>query len=1188
MPRIRIRLLMLAFLTVLIALPSVAQTVDGVIAGSVTDPSGAVIGGAAVTLTNAGTGATQTTTSGSNGAYRFALVPPGTYTLQFKAAGFGTEKVNGVLVQASQTVPYSAKLRVASEQQVVEVTSEAPLVQTETSDLSLQVDNTTIQNMALVDRDVFGTLPMLAPQAMPGLDNTITAGGARESGTSFMLNGSEDNDNFGEGSANVTPPLESVQDFSVLTNNMSAEYGRGMGALITANQKSGTNRFHGVVYEFNRNASLNANDWFYNQQYDAQQGLSADERTLTPKLKYIKNQFGGEADGPIFRDKTFFAAAYDRSKLVTGTTSAHNYVPTSAALAYLKTNGGPLAQAVIAAFPPLTSDQSCNIDGTPTGTEASTEPNGLPNFVGCLSFFDPVTDTVDTYFGKVDHTFSAKDRLSFTANISRELNVDKYGGGPLTSNGPINGNTTNHFHNLSLNEVHTFGSSIINQFTVAHNRHYNVYSADAAETVPNIYIDNQNEGGLGYSIGGVGDGSQIQNFSQDRWSFLDNVTWTKGRHSFKFGIGNQYGILYRNWDLGKPGYYEFGELITTQCADGATSGCPVLTASTDGTMQSDGTIANVQSETNANFAGDYPYYQEMSIDPTTGQTANAYRHYTNHDWYWFVQDDFKVTPRLTLNVGLRWDRYGSPSEVSGKISQFTNFNSCSYLDASCLATLRVGHVDRMWTTANNDYGPRFGFAFDPKGDGKMAVRGGYGISYDRIFDNIWSNGAWNPPYFALIDFEADTGDAIYYSNPASIGAAYNPNGACGQIPYASSTGCSGKRVSLRTMDANMHDSSGQNFYLGFESEIPAGILARVQYQGEMGRHLPMLENLNRVSGDAANSSLSPVYPNALYNGFNYRSNSVSSNYNALIVQAQKRMKNGVQFDTSYTFSKLMDENSELFAGCSTIGGQSAPYYYTTNANPKLEYGRGSFDHRNSFKLSVVYQEPFFKNQSGFTGHVLGGWTLGGLFQFYSGHPVDVWDGRTRYAARDVTTNAKVLDASGVPYNLGGDYNLDGVANDRPVFVGGNKKNVYSHATPAKGIFTDNNIIGCSADWVPGNVNVAACNTRFGATTPNSLFVTPNYPGSTPTYNRYGTLGRNVFTGPDFAQMDVSLSKTFRFAERCNLDLKAQAQNVANHPNFDAVTGNLGSANFGKAQDLVPFGLGAPKARVMSLGARLAF
>ena len=233
-------------------------------------------------------------------------------------------------------------------------------------------------------------------------------------------------------------------------------------------------------------------------------------------------------------------------------------------------------------------------------------------------------------------------------------------------------------------------------------------------------------------------------------------------------------------------------------------------------------------------------------------------------------------------------------------------------------------------------------------------------------------------------------------------------------------------------------------------------------------------------------------------------------------------------------------------------------------------------------------EPFFKSEKGFLGHAFGGWNLGSLFQFYAGHPIDVWDGRTRYRARDAN-NAVVKDSMGIPINLGGDYNLDGTSNERPDFVGTSLKSVYSGGTPANGIFKDNNLIGCDAPWIPANVaNVGACDARFGSTTPNSLFQTPAYPGSGPTYERFGKLGRDVFTGPDFGELDLSINKSFKLTERSQLEIRGQAQNVANHPNFDAVTGNLASGNFGKAQQLVPFGLGEPKSRVMSVGARIAF
>jgi len=1157
-----------------------SQTVQGVITGTITDPTGAVVPNATVTITNVGTNASQSATTGGDGSYRFSLVPPGTYTLEIKAGNFATVRVSGIVVEASQTVPFSRQLELAKAQQVIEVTEQAPLVQTATSDLATQIDRVTIENAPLADRDVFSTLPYLAPQVSPGLDMSPTSGGARESGTSYLLNGGDDNDNFSEGAINIHPPLESVQDFSIKTNSMTAEYGRGVGAVVSANQVSGTNRFHGALYEFNRNRSLNAADFFSNAS-----GL--------PKPKYIRNQFGGIVSGPIRKDKTFFSFAYDRIKLVSGaplnaTTGPNWYVPTKAALATLTAtaNAGPIAKQVLAAYPPMSSDAAC--PNKPTSTGAGFQ-------VGCVSLFDPQTDTHNIYYGRVDHSFSSSDRLSFSANIFREAFVDQYGGGGLTTAGPINGTTNNHFHNLTLDETHIFNPRLLNEVTVSHNRHFNTFiEGNGTQTVPHTIIDNRAEGSLGYSFGPF-EGGLVQGFVQDRWGATDNLTWTADRHSFKFGGGNQSGILYRNWDLGLPGYYEFRELNGT------------FTPASDGVLQPDGTIAGItpSKKPHTNFENDYPYFQETSIDPRTGAKASAYRHYTYHDWYTFVQDDWKLSPRLTLNLGVRWDRYGAPSEDHGILAQFTNLAGCNVAsDRACLGAARVTPVSRMWNTNNKDIAPRIGFAWDVFGNGKTAVRGGYGIYYDRIFDNIWSNGAWNPPFYALIDFDASSSDAINYSNPDSIGTAYNPNGLNGPIPYP------GKRVSVRTMDINMHDSSGQNYFLGVERQFMGDFLFRVNYQGSMGRHLPMLENYNRTDGQAYNASFSNIRPNALYTGFNYRSNSVSSNYNSLVAEVQKRMGHGLQFQTGYTYSKLLDVNSELFAGCSTIGSFTAPYYYISNTRPDLSYGRAAFDHRHAYKFNVIYEMPFLKQQKGFAGQALGGWTLSSFLQLYSGHPVDVYNGNGRFAG-------SALDANGIPENIGGDYNLDNVLNDHPVFLGSNLNAVYSGRSPADGIFIDNNPIGCGfpgsntpsgLGTTPANVpsgSLADCNLNNNGLTPildangnitgfvaNTLFGNPAYPGSGALYKRFGTLGRNVFHGPKFVQMDMALGKTFKLTEMMKLEFRATAQNLLNHPSFDCVDGNLSDGTFGAAQCLAqnPSGttLGAPTSRIMSLGLRLAF
>jgi hypothetical protein len=315
----------------------------------------------------------------------------------------------------------------------------------------------------------------------------------------------------------------------------------------------------------------------------------------------------------------------------------------------------------------------------------------------------------------------------------------------------------------------------------------------------------------------------------------------------------------------------------------------------------------------------------------------------------------------------------------------------------------------------------------------------------------------------------------------------------------------------------------------------------------------------------------------------------------------------LQFQTGYTWSKLLDVNSELFAGCSTIGGQTAPYYYTSNAFPRLNYGRGAEDHKYSYKFNVTYELPFLKSEKGFVGHALGGWSVGSFYQMYAGHPIDVHDGRGSYTANDTVDGSgnSVLDANGVPFNIGGDYNLINVLNAHPVFIGSNTNSVYSGGNPANGIFTNNNVMGCGFPGMPATVaNIAQCNSDFGVPgacvaaippappngcavttigSPNSLFAAPGYPTSGPLFLRFGTLGRDVFHGPRFQALDLSLSKTFKLSERMGLRVSAQAQNLANHPNFDCVTSNLGSGNFGKAQCLV-----GTKSRVMALSGRFSF
>jgi hypothetical protein len=1115
------------------------QTVQGVVTGTVVDSTGAVIPGAELTLTNDGTGVSQTDKSGQDGSYRFPLVPPGTYTLTTKAASFTTRQIKNIIVDASQTVPVAVTMSVATTQTTVEVSAQETLVQTATSDLATTINQKTIESIPLLTRNVFD-LAFAAPAVTQGMNFNAASGGARESGTTNMLNGADNNDNFSEGSFNVQPPLESVSEFTVLTNNMSAQYGHASGALVSAVQKSGTNSFHGVAYEFNRNRSFNASDFFAN-------------RAGSDKPKYIRNQFGGEIDGPIKKDKTFFSFTFDRYDLRQGSNLVV-HVPTPSELTAMSTNAGPLAQYYIQKYKPLTSDALCP-------AESVNNPDAVGH-IGCIQAFDPNNTGQNTYVGRVDQNFSTHDRLSFTANFQWYRNTDDYGGGYNSSLGtysagstPIPAVTDNHYWNMSLVETHIFNASLINELTVAHNRHYSKYLAgDGTSSEASVYIDGSNYNGLGLSLG-ASEGALVQGFVQDRWQFQDNLGWTKGKHSFKFGGGFQYGILYRNWDLGTPGYYEFSNTIGPHPSD-------------VGALNPDGTIGNIQNPPDSNFQNDFPYYSELSIDPHTGAPANAYRHYIMKDANVFVNDDWRITRRLTLNLGLRWERYGAPTEANNVIAQFTNLNG---YDRASVAAARVNPVTSMWKTPNRDFGPRAGFAYDIFGDGRMSIRGGFGISYDRLFDNIWSNGAWNPPFYALLDHDGTAGDNIVYTVPPSVGGTYIPD----SIP-----GPAG-RVSVRTMDVNMKDSSVQNYYFGVERQFWRDFLVRVNYQGSMGRHLSQLMNLNRSDGQNYNHNLSttsPGRPNSLYTGFNYRANNVNSNYNSMVTEVQKRFSHGMQFQFSFAWSKLMDTGSDLFTGSTTSGGYSQPFYYESNNYPGLEYGPGAFDHQKNFKVIFTYEIPFLKDQKGFLGHALGGWQLSGFYQGYSGHPIEVYNSRGRY-------RGNMRDPNGNLENIGGDYNLDGVANDRPNFIGSSAGAVYSGYSPADGIFVDNNPIGCGFPGMQSSADtVAACNSAYGVSTPNKLFVNP------PGYGvRFGTLGRNLFRGPWFNGLDGALMKNFKITEAVKAQFRFEALNLLNHPNFDGIDTNLNSGTFGKAQLLIyNGGTGGAISRRLQLGLRIIF
>jgi Carboxypeptidase regulatory-like domain len=1108
-----------------------AQTGQGLVEGRISDPSGASIAGADVTLTNEGTNVSQFQATDSNGRFRFPLVPPGTYSLSAKAKAFTEKQVKGIIVDASQTVPVNVNLDISGLSTRVEVTTREDLVQVASSDLATSINRRTIEDTPLLSRDAYD-LVFVAPSVSPGINGNPTAGGVRESGTGFLLNGADNNDNFNEGAYNVAPPVESIGEVTIITNSMSAEYGRSGGAVVSAAQKSGTNRFHGVLYEFNRNRALEANDFF-------------DNRTGAPKPQFNRNQFGGEVDGPIIKDRTFFSFAYDQIVLHTASPNLSAVqVFTPSVLATLQATAGPLAQKVLSAYPQKTSSAPC-----------PNEPAAALGSIGCISVIDPQIDPVRSYFGRIDHNFNKKNRLSGTVNVTREDFTDALGGGYATSTVNIPLDNHEHYHNIALVDTHVFKPTLVNEFTLAHNRHYSkIQEGNGNTEIPLMIIDGLSYGNFGVGIG-ANEGNLVHGFTQDRWEVQDNVSIIAGSHNIRFGGNYQYGILYRNWDAGTPGNYEFANVFGSSPA-----GC--------GCLNPDGSVSNVPVGA-SNFQNDFPYYLETSIDPRTGAKADPYFHYAYTDGSLFINDEWKAARRLTVNLGLRWERFGAPHEVNGRLSNFpagTDLNTSQGVAAAQLVP-----VSSLWHTNNHDFAPRVGFAYDLFGDGKTAIRGSYGIYYDRLFDYVWSNVASNPPFYAITDLNAigPGSDSVYYSIPPSLGQTYVPN----SIPSPS------HRVGIKVVDPFLKDSSTQAFFLGAERQFAKDFLFRVSYQGTLGRHLPVLVNPNRFDGLTYNPTLHLSRPNPDYN-IGLRENMLNSSYHSLVTEAQKRFSQGLQFQFSYVFSKLIDYGSDFYTGDAIRGGLSQPYYFISNAHLNLEKGAGAFDHTHSFKLNFVYELPFAKNQKGFLGQAFGGWQISSFFQGYSGHPLDVYLSRTRYAGN-------AFDANGNPENIGGDYNLDGVGQDRPNFMGHGIGSLYSHNNPADGIFVDTNPIGCGYAGAQSS-NIAQCNSDNGVTTPNKFFIGP--PG---TGVKFGTLGRNVFRGPWFVGLNTSVAKSFKLTEALQLQIRVDAFNVLNHPNFDNINTDLAGSCFGCATTLVHDGstsLADPGSisRRFQLGARLTF
>src|SRR6202142_1079191 len=725
-------ILAMGFLALILAPKVSAQQITGSIAGTVKDERGAVLPGASVKATNVDTAFSRVTTTANDGAYRIEYLPVGTYTVEVDTPGFQKFVQQNIVLAVDQTQALNVTLAVGASSQTVTVTAAPPLVETTTATLGRTVQPDEIIGLPLVNRNAYAELSLT-----PGVQSNSASGNSNPNGTpnfviglpsaDVQVNGSIDGGNpevsfYLDGGLNMSgirnygnplPNPDALEEFRVETSNFSAQYGRMSSAVVTAITRSGTNQFHGSLFEFVRNTDLNATPW---------------NATLNPP--YHRNQFGGAVGGPVKHDKAFFFFSYAGLRQTVGQFLSGGVVPTT-----LERQGDFTKSKVIP-----------NLPGTKTKVDGT---NGSPNCqtpkVGCVpsSDLDPTAANIiskyiplpnrannswtgfftgptnqDEYLGKYDQVLGDKDHLSVTYFY---LNTTQNANGSSTANllWDINQSFSKQ-QNLNLNDVHTFGPTTINQvwfnFTRVAGGRGNPPQISLLDPGANFTIQgpkalpNKNVSGY-FNNGGALAGPVT---TTDFYSLRDLVSMTKGKHSINFGaeLALDKNMIVGNLD-------NFG-IFTFQTSAPTTTG---------------------------NALGDFVTGQVNTMEQDTPY------HGLLSDWHtaFFVQDEYRVTPRLTANLGLRWDIDVPPVESSNLTGTFVPNVQSTVVPSAPLGLLYPGDkgvprgiVDLRW----HHISPRAGVVFDPFGDGKTALRAAVGVFYGSVSGNEWNQPA-NPQPFAI-------------------------------------------------------------------------------------------------------------------------------------------------------------------------------------------------------------------------------------------------------------------------------------------------------------------------------------------------------------------------------------------------------------------------------------------------------
>jgi len=1078
-----------------------AQADYGSAQGTVSDGSGAALAAAKVTVLNTANGLTHQAQTNSAGEYRFTELPSGTYTVTIEAAGFGVFKQN-VAITVGGHLTLDAKLTVGAQITSVEVSASdvGAEVNTTDSEVSEVISPMQISELPSLTRNPYDFVNLSGsvsadPNGSTGRGVGVSFSGTRAASTEILLDGVENVDLFSQSVAS-TVPLDSVSEYRIVTNGFDAQYGRASGGIVNLVTKSGTNKYHGTLYEFNRVSALAANTF----EEDAEAALG----NPGPPDHFTQNQFGYSVGGPVlpkFRDKLFFFSNTEWNRVRSAGSQTY-VVPTSAFLAttapntqaYFAQNGKIAPGVTLGATIPVQDDAGNTINAFQSATISAPINAGAGNPIN--SWFS---------FNRIDYQVSEKTNMFFRYDAYKD---DIFPG--TNSLSPYVGFNTGStdFDQAALASInHVFTPNLILSSKFTYTRTNGGQPLGSAGVVPGLYLDATNgastlaSGGTvvlpGYLPTSPGNSIPFEG-PQNFYQMIHDISWTKGPHTFHAG-----GSFIQIRDNRTFGAY----LNATESLGSPGSVADGVTALENGTLYSYNVAINP--------GGAYPCPINSAPTPACEITLPVgppdFTHEnTFNDGNWYVADTYKVKPHLTLDFGLRWEYYGVQHNTKPGLD--TNFylgsgdNQFEQIRNGSVMPAPSSPIHGLIAKDLSNYAPRVGFAWDVFGDGKTAVRGGFGIAYERNFGNVTYNTLFNPPYFGVIDL---------VSNTAGQGQFTISNNNYAPLQGAAGTTMGLPPVELRALDPHMKTAYDYQYDLLIERQVAPGTLVSIAYTGTRGLRLYSIANINKLYsgnvylGDSMSGATAGDPLNLQYGSINVRESNADSYYNGVNFKVEDTNfhKYGLQLTANYTISHALDDLSTTFSE----SNNSFNLGYTNPFNPGLDRGNSDYDVRNRLVVEEIYEPKFLEFKSQPLLHsVLGGIEFPAIFNWRTGTPFTIYDCTNSLYSCD-----RILPVSGLQYKGG------------PVSFGGmpGSANVY-------------NYVG-----IPAASHNAYVDPIVGV---------DDFPtiSSTGSYQVVG-MGKDQFYDPVNWNVDLGAYKNIRIGERYNLQLRSEFYNVLNHHNLYA-------------------------------------